>query len=465
MLLDLKRNESCLCGSGRKFKNCCLKVFEDTRRHIKRKIESRLPTVEVHASFVEVLAAACAIAGDDLETPLPLETALAGAVRVLNSAFGGEEPSAERLLALQDLLVRTLRENPELRDTRYDPRHFIQVLNDLEAESGRDTVGEGDSESGEAGPFTDEALRRLGQPGLAGDFALDLYWALRAKPEGDELDGILWGLVGLTTPGMSCDNPLMVAVFNVTLDELAAAQEEMETLMIRAGQEPGGPSGDPDLRVLEEFPAFFDRHPLMAKAISDDVLDAISEALDAVAGGKVALRLPAWTMLGGLRYLAENVPHLLLSDHPTASKRLTHDEKLLLGLDLREVGLEEDWEVFVPAAQECLRQACSGRHVSGALRASLEALAEQLGTALLEANQLAFQIVYQSAIGRLLATDPVPTGLPPGDPFCLSPLDLLDEARMRAYGEALKASRQKEAARHVERFLSPSGRSGRPPGP
>jgi len=465
MLLDPKRNEPCLCGSGRKFKDCCLKVFEDTRRWIKREIESRLPTVEVHASFVEVLAAACAIAGDDLETPLPLETALAGAVRVLESAFGGEEPSAERLLPLQDLLTRTLRENPELRDTRYDPRRFIQVLNDLDVESGQDTVPEGDSESGEAGPLTGEALRRLHQPGLAEDFALDLYWALRAKPEGDELDGILWGLVGLTTPGMSCDNPLMVAVFDVTFDELAAAQEEMETLMTGAGQQPGGVSGGPDPRVLEEFPAFLDRHPLMARAISDDVLDAISEALDAVAGGKVALRLPAWTMLGGLRYLAENVSHLFLSEHSPASGSLTDDEKLLLGFDLREVGLEEDWEVFVPAAQECLRQACSDPEVSRALRVSLEALAEQLGTALLEANRLAFQIVYQEAIGQMLTTDPVTTGLPPGDPFNLSPLDLLDEERMRAYSRALKASGQEKAALRVERFLPPPGESGRPPGP
>lgn len=199
----------------------------------------------------------------------------------------------------------------------------------------------------------------------------------------------------------------------------------------------------------DRFQAFVERHPLMAKAISDDVFDAISDGLGAVAAGKIVVHLPAWTMLGGLRFLARRAPSLLGPEGPAASDRMSLDEKLMLGLDLREVGLAEDWEAFVPAAQERLRLACADRKLGQALRTSVEKLVKQLESDLLEANQLAFQVVYEHAIEQFLGTTPLPTGLREGHPFRLQASDLLDAAKVRAYAKALEEDGQAEAARHV----------------
>ncbi len=458
MLLKLARNETCLCGSDSEFSDCCLSRFEDVRRSIARDLGKRHPDIVVQADFVEVLSAACAIAGDDDETPLALEAALTAADRVLGLAFGGDRPSGERITMLQRSLADALRDNSGLREARFDPREFTRVLDEVLMRSGSKGQRRKAGEPGTNYPLdartVARALRKLFRPGLAEDFALHIYWALRAKPGPQELDGILWGLVALSTPGMSHDNPFMVAVFQATLSELGAAREEMEALEGQLAKRPEERSEDEEREAGERFEAFIERHPLMAKAISDHVFDEISEGLGAVAGGKVVVRLPAWTMLGGLRFLARRAPSLLNPDGLAVSDRMSRDKKLMLGLELREVGLDEDWDAFVPAAQEQLRLACADRRLGRALRAALEELIEQLETDLLEANQVAFQVVYEHAIEHLLGTAPLPTGLSKDHPFRLDPSDLLREAKIRAYAKALERDGQAEAARHVEASLN-----------
>lgn len=449
MLLKPDRNEPCLCGSGRKFKNCCQREFEETRLRLGRDLRARLPEAEIPASFVEVLAAACAIAGDDEEIALPIERAIDSAVRVVG-VFGDEMPSSDRLLGLQRLLDQALRENPVLATTRHDPRRFSRIMNELSP-----TLESTDSEPISAedqdddDTYTLEAMRRIYHPALTEDYTLAVYWALRTEPDEAELDGIIWGLVGLTTRGMAHNNAFMTAVFNLTFEELAAAEEEMRTLKVAADLPAGGLSEEEEDEAQWEFESFLRRHPLMAKALSDDAFDAMAEALKAVARGDVALHPPAWVAIGGLSHLAAHAPEYLRPEPVKPGDRESRDHALLLGLDLREVGLEYDWEVFVPAVQSALSRAASLPKVSRKMKASLEELVEQLGSDLLEANRLAFQICYMEVISQLVLEDPMPTGLPPGNAFRLVFEDLVSRSRMEAYAEALRESGLEEAADHV----------------
>jgi hypothetical protein len=359
---------------------------------------------------------------------------------------------------LDDDLVAELRQNPRLAAVRFEPGDFIRTINAVyqEVKERRGATGEDDQDppddalAEEVGNIT---IGRLYQPDYARDFIFALYKALRADPRPDRLAGLLWGAWCLTDlKRKPKDNPLVQAVYDVTFEEITAGQNELEKLQV---EQAGTMSPEEEYRAWQEkYAEFLGRHPLMDRLMSTEILDDAREALEAVRSGKINLRLPAWTMLGGLRYLLQATVAL---GYPRPSARLSRADKAHLASELEKVAWELDAGVFIPKALEALDGLVDSQGVPGTLSGSVRGLIRCLRAYPLEAQRFAFKTVYERALLTLIDTHPYPTGVD----LELDALDFLDEERMLDYADALEADGQAEAAEHVRRVATRSQSSER----
>jgi len=264
-LLNLERNEPCLCGSGRKYKRCCLDRVEEAGASIRRAV--KLPFPAQVAAVSELLGAAVGLEGEAGETPLPLEEAIE-AVSKLAQAFTSESgPDESAFGALHDSLLEALKTHSELKLVRYDPDDFLREVNEAlaraRAEGGTSAPapspeGEEPSEGDQAAA---ETLRRLWSPELREDFRLGLLAALRGRPTPDQTAGIVWGAWCLADTRQPSENPFCLAVFDVTIEDLAEAEQKLEDLEKEDGSADQG-------KWAEGLAAILHEHPIMDRRLS-----------------------------------------------------------------------------------------------------------------------------------------------------------------------------------------------------
>jgi len=343
-LLGLARNEECFCGSGRKYKRCCLPEIEAAEAAIRREFRDKHPDVVLPAGLLELLGAAVGLAANDpglpKETPLPLAAALEALGRVALALSGDDEASDAAMGELQRSFDHSLRNHRSLRGVRYDPTALSEHLA---------AAPTGPSNAGDAAMRIAIIIRKLANPGLRGAFALNLLATLRDSPGPAEVGGLVWGAWCLAEDRRAEDNPFWGAVYDATLDELAAAQDELrEILDDQAAETPGRPDRLADcLR----------RYPVMDRRLYHLVKQDVAEALQAIREGKIDLAYPAWAILGGLRHwrgVAAQLERLameLASDQERqrdpAQRRRTNEtlaaaqEAFLRGL--HRIAVEVDW--------------------------------------------------------------------------------------------------------------------------
>jgi len=464
-LLNLERNEPCLCGSGRKYKRCCLDRVEEARASIRRAV--KLPFPAQVAAISELLGAAVGLEGEAEDIPLPLEEAME-AVSSLEQAFTREKGPDESLFgALHDSLLEALKTHSELKLVRYDPDDLLRVLNEALARAGaeRETSApppSPESEEPSGGQrAAEETVRRLWSPEFRERFSLDLLAALRSGPTPDQAAGIVWGAWCLADSRQPSENPFCLAVFDATFEDLAEAEQKLEAL------DKGDGAAD-RAKWAQDLAAILREHPVMDQRMSRLVLEETAEALSALRDGRLRLTLPAWAPLGGLVYIVRHMEKLkteLLNSGDSAGPAglpagalLEPSEKWEINREFTAVARDVDWEPVVAQAVKALLEFAAGEDVPDSLRKSVQALADNLVYYLLSAQRLIYRTVYARALIDLTSSDELPTGLPQGHPFTLRLEDVLDEARLTEYAAALEDAGQKEAAEHVRRVLS-SGES------
>jgi hypothetical protein len=484
-LLKLTRNEPCLCGSGRKYKRCCLPAVEEAAKRISRELKVGYPDVPVPAGFVDLLALAVGLAEDEGEIPLPFDAAAQAVHGLLGALCGPDEPDEECFMELHDILLDSLEGKPELKAARFDHVHLVEVLKQVHAEIRPGQTGAGDRPGreppGDAGPgprpdaeewgvgeeeplrnrMARETVRRLYTPDLGEEWAFHLLMALRSAPRPDELRALVWGVWCLVEERRPEENMFAICVFSVTVEETAAGQAELRRL--NEELEDGKEWTEEDLENwTERLEEVLRRYPFLDSALSERVHELIGEALDAVLEGTIQLKLPAWAFLSVLRYLAATEPEPLADLLDERRGRLAEREGLSLLMGFEEAVMDDRVPV-VTLAGAALREFAASESVPEGLRESVLSLAGYLGFLTLQAGWVAFMTVYQRALCTLLDSESWETGLPEGHAFRFGPGDVADDGKLRAYAAALQEASQEDAAQHVLWVLDRANANGTDP--
>jgi hypothetical protein len=466
-LLHLERNEACLCGSGRKYKKCCLRRVEEAEASIRRSV--RIPFPAQASAVSELLGVAVGLAGDAQDRPLALEKAIEAVSRLADALGGDSGPDENGLAALHDDLLEALGSHPELKMVRYDPDDLLREAAEArgKAGAGEETSATGPAPSpedegpGEVEEVAAEVVRRLWSPELAEDFSFSLLAALRGEPTPDQTAGIVWGAWCLADSCPPSENPFWLAVFDATVEDLFQTTKKLKAMQKE------GAGAD---QWVEGLAAVLREHPIMDRRLSRWILEETAEALDALREGRLKLSFPAWAMLGGLRLMvghmeafkARVLESLDSGGSTGTSPDGPRDRPVLLGTlsqrdmarELMAVAEDLDWEPVVSLAVPAVHEFATGEDVPASLRDSAEALAMHLTYYLTTAQHLIYHILYGRAMLDLSESDELPTGLPEGHPFTLKLADVLDEAKLTEYAAALEKAGEKEAAEHVRQVAA-----------
>jgi len=467
-LLRIERNEACPCGSGRKYKKCCLGRVEEANAAIRRSV--RIPFPAQTSAVSELLGAAVGLEGDTEDRPLALERAIEALSRLADALGGDSGPDETGVGALHDDLLEALRSHPELKMVRYDPDDFLREAAKAreEAGPGEETSATGpvpspgDERPGEVEQVASEVVRRLWSPELAEHFSFRLLAALRSEPTPDQAAGIVWGAWCLADSSPPSENPFWLAVFDATAEDLAVALKKLEAL--EKETEAGGQE-----KWLEGLAAVLTEHPIMDRHLSNWIREETAEALEAVREGRLRLFLPVWAVLGGLRFILKHMEDLkrrLLDaldsagaggspdGPPDLAALLEAVEDRDLARGLTAVAEDLDWEPVVSLAVPAVYEFATGEDVPVSLRESAEALAMNLTQCLTTAQWRIYHILYARALLDLMECEELPTGLPQGHPFELRYEDLLDEAKLTEYAAALEKAGERAGAEHVRRVIA-----------
>jgi len=442
-MLDIDRNEPCFCGSGKKYKRCCLPNVEAAAARISRALEERYPGSFIPRGFVGLMAQAVGMAEDMDEIPLPLDTALRVSLRIADAYYGPEGPDERYLQRLHDVLLETVRSHPQLTSTRLDHLRLPGLLEEVLEHP--DSIG-GPSELPAGERAAVEVARRLWDPDVVQDWFLELLLTLRSPLEPEVLEAVAWGAWCLAEGWNRGVNLFGLVVFDVTLREAAEASAELRNLA----------DGPPEDASPEEREAWSDRlraaarkYPFVDRMLSETLLDKVSGALEAVRKGEIHFGMPAWAFVNTLRALRPDT----LVDLCTTGRALSARERQALTDSFLNAAYA-DWEPVSTMAQAAL-EAYASRAASEPLRHAAKCLADHLSDFALAVQRLAYLTAHHVAFSELLEEDPLPTGLPEGNPFRLELTDVHDDVKLRVYADELERTGQKKAADHVRSALAP----------
>lgn len=237
---EFERNAPCPCGSGSKYKRCCLGAVESADAAIRRTAGPAFGATHLTAPLRAGLALACGLRpGAGEEAPDPEDTGAA----VANVLAAMEDRTGEKATALQVAVERLLRDDGRLAACRFDAGAAAAALNEaITAHPDRR-----DSEEAWA-RFMTAALRRLVAAGLTEAVVRGFFAALRRPGRtAEEREAAVWGLLqALATPHIPLGyNFLWRDILRLTLEDVEGTGDLLEEIEDWEEAELASPAAQP----------------------------------------------------------------------------------------------------------------------------------------------------------------------------------------------------------------------------
>jgi hypothetical protein len=329
-IFQTERNSDCPCGSGRKFKKCCQERVGEATRRISQTVGMESITAE-GLDVIETLGFLCGLRAEDGHMPSPETLG-----RLLNEAWDEVEQISEiedegALSALSLRVQVLLGEKHKLRairvpvwqfefekdDNTGDNELFHEIVDYLGGPLGR--------------IFIIEAVDSIGMSLLYDDYSDEDIKTL--------LIALGWLVIDDTR------NFFLYTVLHKTAADLAAAEEELDK--IRDKYEDAN-----NEELYQELRSLLRRYPVYDQMLSENMKGDIKKTLSAVAGGKLKIETPLYSVLGGISAMLSKLIDML--DTVAAQRRLTAENLPLLEETLFAEG---EFRFFFPELTNCLDKA------------------------------------------------------------------------------------------------------------
>lgn len=235
-----ERNAPCPCGSGAKYKRCCLGDVEAAGSLLRRTAGPAFGATHLTAPLLAGLAAACGLRPQEGERQADPETVGTTVSTVLAAM---EDQTGEKASALQTELERLLREDGRLAGLRFPPDEAVTAVEEaVAAHPGRDADETAWSQ------FMTAALRGLVTDRLAEELVWGFFRGLRRPDLAPEArEAVVWGLLqALATPHIPLGyNFLWRDMLRLTLENHAPAADLLKEIRDREDSDATEPQPQP----------------------------------------------------------------------------------------------------------------------------------------------------------------------------------------------------------------------------
>lgn len=417
-IFRIERNDPCPCGSGRKYKKCCLARVEEVGR-----ILNQAAGPGVTASGRQILTALAFICGMKIEEEaVPPDPERVG--RLLREVWEEEadalETGSDEVEEITGRLVRLLQEKEYLRDIRL-PAELLYEMNEK-------------SKTGEKG--VDDFLAETPEL-LANDFRFFveavycIAFSLRNDRYTDpELKTLLLGVGFLVDD--ACRHIFTAAVAVATALEIKEAQEKIKTIF----EDAEGYNPEAELEFLD----FVSQHPFYGEYLHGKLMEDSQPFLTAVKENKVKLVPPFYAVIQGFYAFVTKV----LACLPAAvTKRVMGDSVFRFQWAAECLWENEEAEYFLPALLGVLAdQVETAPEEELALAAEALLMAVKLSVFLDKPDLL--EMLYTACLHGFISS------LPAGTDITVTSIgDLLDEQFVARYAEWLKEQGKTKEGEYV----------------
>ena len=436
-LFKIERNSPCECGSGRKYKRCCMGAVDELLSRWRR--EKIWPNLDL----LRPLALACGLEADKDGYPLHperIEKALALMAEAM--AMGSEDQVVDEMMNYVHRLGALLDTGGELNAQLFPIHKLFAILNEMDAEL-MESSGEADI-NGLFDEFGARYLPTLVTQDALDDMAWSLIYCLRSRdwPDAD-LQSLIFGILCCLDNRFG-NNPLWQLVFTVSIRDAASAIGDMKKLL------------DEDAVLdADQFDKYVEKHPLMVRDWSRQLELEVMPAIHAIVEKQIPLQVPPYAVAGSLMGIADYV-HSLIGD---ANKdaflevldQVIYDNKhaeSLLDI-LYSSGLELDFQIFVSLVTAGLEDWLKneGADAEPGLTESVSKMVENFGADLLGFQRWMLNLLYLGAVTRAL--DKLPLRLRKVGSVDEAVLDIENQASWMDYAKHLEGIGETEGASHI----------------
>lgn len=260
-IFDVERNDECVCGSGKKYKKCCLSRVEKIQTSILKAIDEEVSVTTEGREFLRIVSIMFGIKLNVDEAKADIERLS----RIILQAWDEEE---QGLIGSDEELMETvekiLSDKPKMKSVRIPGFLLVEI----------DTAADDEMEE-----VVTEILDSLNVE----EFLIDIAYSLQTDNYTDEEIKIIfhWISLGLLA-GFA--RGFMLPILNVSLKEIDEAKEKLEKIFDRK-KELNQDEMDEFFRINAEYPVF--EEYLSARAIRD-VQDDLNDIMD----GKISFKFP-----------------------------------------------------------------------------------------------------------------------------------------------------------------------------
>lgn len=422
-IFEVERNDSCPCGSGRKFKKCCQGRVEEANRRIGRVMGLDDCTAEGR-EVIETLGFISGMLAEG-EGRMPDPDTLG---RILRDAWDEEDRLRSRrdegaLKGLSLKLHDLLGEKPYLRHVRVPVWLF---KNDEDFDVIEYLGGSGGY------PFVTRAVESIRLSLLYDDYTED------------EIKILLIGLGWLVVDGTR--ELFWQAVLGKTRCDLLAAGKEAGEILEKYGK-------DGMLEFYDEMRSIFRKYPVYKKMLAAEMVEDITSAIDAITQGEVKIEVPLYSVLGGIYALISGLVDTAVA---VFSRRGVSPEVLP---PLEEALLDGDeYTFFLPEVANSIgkiiqeNQDDEPENPFGELLIYLTYFQDESQLVILE-------FLYMWCACTFL--DKLPLALPEAGVEFGAPKDFCDEKLIRRYAAYLESRGMAEEAGHVRDVFRSMGERAR----
>ncbi len=435
-LFKIGRNDPCECGSGRKYKRCCMRKVEEILSRWRREEVWGRP--DLH----QALALACGLDPREQHRPDPekVEQALASFRDIM--AIEDEDLMADRLLELMNRLDELLETDEELNKLLFRMNELRPVIEELDArleKSPEDTDPEDIVQE-----LADKYLPGLVTPGIVKYTAWSLVECLRSRDwPNDDLLSIIYA-IDCCPDKNTVQNPLWATVFEASLRAVVQAVVDFQKLRT----EDGGLDWD----RLEEYLA---KHPLATREVSHKLEPLVRPAIMAIIQGQITLNIPPFAVAGALwstaRYVLTQLEKSDEESFQAVLESLTQrpEDSAQMMRILYDVGLNLDYPTFVKQVQTALDDWLrnESEEAEDDLVRSVSELAPVFGSELFPLLRWTLEMVYLVAVLRVLAE--LPVRFHKADTEDEATLDIGNRESWMSYTAYLESIGEIEGAAHV----------------
>ncbi|SDG63248.1 SEC-C motif-containing protein [Thermoanaerobacter thermohydrosulfuricus] len=270
-IFDIDRNDECICGSGKKYKKCCLPNIEKIEKTLLKEMEKENVFLPHDYEFIQILSVMYGIKLDDKNEAINVEKLKVLLIKSLEERKQlleklNEENEDEITEELFGKIVNIFRTNKELKNLRI-PVIFIINNVDLDNEEEMERV-----------------LDEISNTSFLEDYLLNLAYYLRTeKVNEEEMKNIfIWLSIAVIDKTYKI---FTTPILEATEFDLVDGEDELEKVINDAEKLPH------DL-VKEKVMEIFYKYPIFAEYLSANMLMEMEDDLNYILDPEMEIEIP-----------------------------------------------------------------------------------------------------------------------------------------------------------------------------